>query len=219
VNKSIYIYGASGHGLVVADIAKALGYNDVVFVDDGDNEYIIFEEVKENIDFALGIGDNYIREKLFNKAIKNGFDVVSLIHPSAIVSSSSTVGKGVVIMPNVVVNAKSKIGKGVILNTGCIIEHENLIDDFVHISPNVALACGLPVISSDCKSGPREILGNEEYGLLYSVGDIEMLVVKMKQFLYGDIDLDSMQKNNLDRLEDFKIDKIMHEFQKVLKIE
>ncbi len=34
MSKSIYIYGASGHGLVVADIARACGYDDVVFVDD-----------------------------------------------------------------------------------------------------------------------------------------------------------------------------------------
>ena len=36
--KSIYIYGASGHGLVVADIAKACGYKDIIFIDDGDNQ-------------------------------------------------------------------------------------------------------------------------------------------------------------------------------------
>lgn len=139
---SIYIYGASGHGLVVADIAKACGYDEIIFIDDGDNEYLSFEGIKLNKDIpiALGIGNNKIREELFNKAIENTFDVVSLIHPSAIVSPSTAIGKGVVIMPNVVVNAKSKIGDGVILNTGCIIEHENIIDNFVHISPSVALA-------------------------------------------------------------------------------
>jgi len=35
----IYIYGASGHGLVVADIAKSAGYGDIIFIDDGDNEH------------------------------------------------------------------------------------------------------------------------------------------------------------------------------------
>ena len=45
--KSIYIYGASGHGLVVADIAKACGYEDIIFVDDGDNEYPSFEDIND----------------------------------------------------------------------------------------------------------------------------------------------------------------------------
>ena len=47
IKKSIYIYGASGHGLVVADIARAYGYDDVIFVDDGDNEYLKFKGGKK----------------------------------------------------------------------------------------------------------------------------------------------------------------------------
>jgi len=138
----IYIYGASGHGLVVADIAKACGYNDIIFIDDGDNEYLSFEDIKTNthIPIAFGVGNNKIRKILFDKGFENGFTIQSLIHPSSIISSSVHIGQGTVVMPNVVINAKSVIGDGVILNTSCIIEHECIINDFVHISPNVALA-------------------------------------------------------------------------------
>ena len=140
--KAIYIYGASGHGLVVADIARACGYDDVIFVDDGDNEYPSFEDIKRTsgIPVAFGIGSNSIRAKLFERVQNSGFEIVSLIHPSAIISSSVTIGKGTVVMPNVVVNAKATIGDGVILNSSCVVEHECIIDNFVHISPNVALA-------------------------------------------------------------------------------
>ncbi len=85
--------------------------------------------------------------------------------------------------------------------------------------PNVlveAMACGLPVISSDCKSGPKEILKNETYGLLYPVGKVSVLIEKMRQVLYGNIDLENIKKQNLNRLEDFKIDKIMKEFKNIL---
>jgi len=140
--KSIYIYGASGHGLVVADVARACGYDDIIFIDDGENDYLTFEEVNKNthIPIAFGIGSNTIRAKLFEKAENEGFEIVSLTHPSAIISTSATIGKGTVIMPNVVVNAKATIGDGVILNTNCVIEHECEVDNFVHISPKVALA-------------------------------------------------------------------------------
>jgi UDP-N-acetylbacillosamine N-acetyltransferase len=147
IEKSIYIYGASGHGLVVADIAKACGYNDIIFIDDGENIYPAFEDIKINnhIPITFGIGSDSIRAKLFEKAKNNGFQIVSLIHPSSIISPSATIGIGTVVMPNVVVNAKATIADGVILNTSCVIEHECMIEDFVHISPNVALAGNVKV--------------------------------------------------------------------------
>jgi len=141
MKKSIYIYGASGHGLVVADIAMASGYKNIIFIDDGDNIHQIFDpqNLDRDIPFALGIGDNQVRSRVFDKIEANGFKVITLIHPSAIISPSTTIDRGSVIMPLVVVNAKTHIAKGVILNSSCIIEHENIIEDFVHISPNVAL--------------------------------------------------------------------------------
>lgn len=88
--------------------------------------------------------------------------------------------------------------------------------------PNVlveAMACGLSVISSDCKSGPREILENEKYGLLYPVGDVDKLKEKMKFYLYEDVDMEKIKRENLKRIENFSVDKIMNEFKKVLEIE
>lgn len=145
--KSIYIYGASGHGLVVADIASACGYENIIPIDDGDNPYPSFEDIKRNntIPIAFGIGSNHTRAKLFDRAKEEGFGIVTLIHPSAIIASSAVIAEGTVVMPHVVVNAKAAIGDGAILNTGCIIEHECIIGRFVHLSPNTALAGGVKV--------------------------------------------------------------------------
>ena len=147
IEKKVYIYGSSGHGLVVADIAMACGYEEIIFIDDGENNYPRFEDIKNNthIPIALGIGNNTIRAKLLEKVKNSGFEIVSLIHPSSIISLSVEIGEGTVVMPNVVVNAKATIGKAAILNTSCIVEHECNIEDFVHISPNVALGGAVEV--------------------------------------------------------------------------
>ncbi len=144
----IYVYGFSGHGAVVADVARACGYGEVVFLDDskfdGKNA-LKFDPSLEKADVIVAIGDNKIR-RILQKRVKNtGFGVAHLIHPSAVVSSSAKIGDGAVVMPHAVINARAVIGEGAIINTGAIIEHDCEIGDFAHVSPNAALAGGVIV--------------------------------------------------------------------------
>jgi len=56
--------------------------------------------------------------------------------------------------------------------------------------PNVliqALACGCPVVSTDCLSGPSEILKSGEYGYLVPVGGAQAMAEAMEAALRGDI--------------------------------
>ena len=46
-----------------------------------------------------------------------------------------------------------------------------------------ALACGCPVVSTDCPSGPKEILDNGKYGVLVQTGNIDQLAAAMMQTL------------------------------------
>lgn len=55
--------------------------------------------------------------------------------------------------------------------------------------PNVvleAMACNIPVISSDCPTGPSEIFLNNKFSNLYQVGDIDQLSLKLRAFLHSD---------------------------------
>lgn len=141
--KKIAIYGASGHGKVVAEIAKLAGYADILYLDDGINEYISFEDFLQKnlqIPIAFGIGNNYIRAKLYQKCIAHTLEIKTLIHPSAIISNGATIAEGTVIMAGTIINTDTKIGKCAIINTSSVIEHDNIIGDYVHISPQVACA-------------------------------------------------------------------------------
>jgi glycosyltransferase involved in cell wall biosynthesis len=46
-----------------------------------------------------------------------------------------------------------------------------------------AMAAGLPVVSTDCESGPREVLDNGRYGRLVPVGDVEAMTSAIEQSL------------------------------------
>ncbi len=143
------IYGASGHGRVVADIARKNGYKDIIFIDDGDNEFINFntfsQEFTKVLHIALAIGENKVRSKIFEKVQKAGYEIVTLIDTSAIISSSVKIEIGTVIMPGVIINANAYIASGVIINSGAVIEHDIEIGAYSHVSPNVSLAGGVKV--------------------------------------------------------------------------
>jgi len=88
--------------------------------------------------------------------------------------------------------------------------------------PNVlveALACGLYAISSDCKSGPAEILANSKLGTLYKVGDVQELELKMQECMSAEMDKEKIKKQNLEHLEEFGVEKIVGRFRKVLEID
>ncbi len=146
--KILAIYGASGHGKVIEDIALLSGYDECIFIDDGKNDHYSFKEYLQtdyNYPMIIGIGNNKVREQVFNQTRKHKIELVTLIHPSAVISKSVKIDEGTVVMPLVVVNCDTTIGKCVILNTSCVIEHDNIIKDFVHISPNAALSGNVTV--------------------------------------------------------------------------
>ena len=55
-----------------------------------------------------------------------------------------------------------------------------------------ALACGTPVVATDCPSGPSEILDGGAYGRLVAVGDDEALAQAMEEALDAPVDYDEL---------------------------
>ncbi|MFW5445862.1 acetyltransferase [Aerococcus urinaeequi] len=152
MKNKLIIIGASGHGKVIADIAiKMNKWQSIAFLDDDESiKTSMGLEVigktadaftyKDEADFFVGIGSNGVREKVQEKLIEEGLNVVSLIHPSVVIGTDVEIGIGSVVMAGVVINSSSRIGRGCIINTSSSIDHDNSIEDYVHISPGVNLA-------------------------------------------------------------------------------
>ena len=143
----LIIVGAGGHGKVIADNALKNGYTDICFVDDRSiGDCMGFPIVGRcadlnklnngKTDFIIGIGNSAIRKKI---AEEYDINWVTLIHPSAQIAVNVSIGRGTVVMAGAVVNVCATVGEQCIINTCAVVEHDNVIEDYVHISPNVAL--------------------------------------------------------------------------------
>src|SRR5208283_467201 len=75
-----------------------------------------------------------------------------------------------------------------------------------------ALACGLPVVSTDCRSGPGEILEDGRYGCLVPVGDSEALARAILNSLDAPPDKEMLMRRALD----FSPERIANQFFRLL---
>mgnify|MGYP006282616891 CR=1 FL=1 len=75
-----------------------------------------------------------------------------------------------------------------------------------------ALACGCPIVSTDCPSGPREILEDGKWGRLVPVGDEEALAEAMRKSLEEEHDPERLRQ----RAMDFSVDRAVDTYLDVL---
>lgn len=141
--KKVIVIGAGGHAKVCADIILKSGDEIVGFYDEiepygemlGFRKLGLLKEWKQYCDceFLIAIGDAKARERISNM-LKDA-KWYTAIHPTAVISNIDVqIEEGTVVMANAVINAGTYIGKHCIINTGCIVEHDNSLGDYVHIS-------------------------------------------------------------------------------------
>jgi glycosyltransferase involved in cell wall biosynthesis len=75
-----------------------------------------------------------------------------------------------------------------------------------------AMACGCPVVSTDCRSGPREILEDGRFGRLVPVGDDEALAAA----IIATLEEPSAPERLVERAGDFAVDRIAERYLDVL---
>lgn len=141
------LYGSGGHAKVVLECLLSEGKEVVGFFDDTPKNKLfkgipVFERYDAHT-FAeakiiVTIGNNEIREKIVQKVAQT---FGKAIYYNNIISPDSQIGHGSMVLQGVIVHADARIGSHVILNTRSVVEHDCLIEDFVHIAPG-AVVCG-----------------------------------------------------------------------------
>ena len=139
----MYLYGASGHAKVIADILAANGIEIEAFIDDNPqltslHGVSVIHSAENRSPLIISIGDNKVRKTI---AERLQCDFGKAIHPQTFISPSVEIGDGTVVMSGAIIQSDARIGRHCIVNTAATIDHECMLEDYVHISPNASL-CG-----------------------------------------------------------------------------
>lgn len=166
LREPLVVIGGGGHAKVVIEAARASGLWDVVGVVDASpsaapclgvpvlgGDEILPRLLAEGIASAvLALGGNALRERLGRHALDLGFELPAIIHPSALISPSAKIGKGVVVMARAVVGTETTVSDLAIVNTGAVLDHDNVLGRAAHVAPGCALAGNVSV-------GDRSLVG------------------------------------------------------------
>ena len=145
----LLIFGAGGHGRVLVDAALvARQWKHIVVSDrklpENQNEVLpgiplLTADAAQKLDplVHIAIGNNRFRQK---EAEAWGYEnLVSVIHPAAVVSVFSSVLPGCFIAAGAIVGPRAQVGMGVIVNHGAVVDHDVEVGAFSHIAPNASL--------------------------------------------------------------------------------
>lgn len=154
--RSLLILGAGGLALETYEIVQQSGeWRTVAFLDDGiTNPHGLnvvgtissLAQWRGQFTHALpAVGNCKVRVEWLKSAREAGFEIPSVLHPSAAISPSAVIGDGCVILGNAVVAAKVKLGDGVLVNHGVLIDHECIIEDGVHLGMGCVVRNGARV--------------------------------------------------------------------------
>ena len=154
--EKIILIGSGGHALIVTDIIESSTNYRIIGVTTKDvnikefrgypilgNDDVLdyYKQIGIN-NIAFGVGGyntNNSSALIFDSLKAKGFNIITLIHKSAIICSKVKIGEGCIIFPGVVVNTSAKIGDNVIIATSSSIDHESTLEDHVLISAGVTV--------------------------------------------------------------------------------
>lgn len=153
--RALVVCGTGGHAKVVADAARAQGWDVLGFASKSPKERdfrwrdvgVVSTSSEDLIRccqdrsarFIAAIGDTKNRMSLFLRLTESGLEPATVIHPAATLSEGAIVGPGSMIAAGAVVSDETTIGQNAIINTAATLDHDNEVAAHVHISPGAHL--------------------------------------------------------------------------------
>jgi len=171
--KNIILMGGGGHCKSVIDVIETDAHWSVLGILDIKskiiisgypllgNDDLISALINDANAFLVTVGQiktSAPRAAAFERLVALGAIIPIIISPYSLVSTSSTVGLGTVVMHNAVINSCAQIGNNSIINTKSLIEHDSIVGSHTHISTG-AIVNGGSEVGDHCFVGSGAIIG------------------------------------------------------------
>ncbi|HLB43358.1 MAG TPA: acetyltransferase [Gammaproteobacteria bacterium] len=171
----IFILGAGGHSKVlidclylnkntilgILDINQHLHGNTVLGISIlGSEDDILKNYSRSEIKLVNGVGSirlPTLRENIFNKLKRSGFNFLNVIHPTSYIGQAVLLNEGAQVFAGSIIQPGCYIGSNVIINTNASIDHDCYISSHVHLAPGV-ICCGDVTIGEGTHVGSGAII-------------------------------------------------------------
>ena len=172
--KKVILFGAGGHARSCIDVIEQEGTFQIVGLVGKESEVgnevngyrVVADETNmpdliNEANFALvAVGQILspeLRIKLKDQIIQAGFELATVIAPTAYISPSAVIGAGTIVMHGAILNSGVQVGQNCIINSKALLEHAVSVKDNVHISTG-AILNGNVSIDEGCFVGSGAVL-------------------------------------------------------------
>lgn len=195
--KNLVIIGAGGMGRQVCLFAKSckgygVEYTIKGFLDDNPHAMEGFEgyppvlgtvdgyQIQPDDIFFNSIGDIAAKKVCINKILERKGDFITLIHPTAIISEKTKIGKGCMISPRVGVGTESEIGDFCLIQDNAVIGHDVHVGNYCRIDCNVVLVADVNLDDGVCVHTSSVVNHKVHIGENAMVGALSFVIRNVK---------------------------------------
>ena len=113
-------------------------------------------EIRPEDEFVCCIGSSAARKLVTEKLKAKGAVFTTLIHPTAVIADSCTLGEGVIVYPFALISDNAHVGDGCIINMYSSVAHDAVLGEYCTVSAH----CD---VTGKCRLGDRVFMGSTSH--------------------------------------------------------